>query len=171
MKRSLRMSCMLSALLVTANATGDTTNGAYNEMNLSLNYALDIAKAAVDSCTESGYKVSVAVLDNKGVLKAQATADGAFLHSAEAAQRKAYASVSRGLPSHKIQEHIVTNSDYNTAMNFSALGMSTWGGGFPIQYKGNIIGAVGVSGAPSGQADVACAEKALADIGKTYASD
>ena len=40
-------------------------------------------------------------------------------------------------------------------------GMSTWGGGMPIKFNDEIIGALGVSGAPSGIKDVECAEAAL----------
>ena len=162
------LTCMAALLLVPLITFADSESGVYNEDNISLGYAMDVAIAATAACTDSGYKVSVAVLDNKGLVKAQATADGAFLHSGEAARRKAYASMSRGLPTHKIQAHIVGNNDINTALNFSSLGMSTWGGGLPIEYKGSIIGAVGVSGAPSGEADVACATKAIESVTDKY---
>jgi len=42
--------------------------------------------------------------------------------------------------------------------------MAAWGGGFPIEVDGEIVGAVGVSGAPTVQNDVDCARAALAVV-------
>jgi len=153
----------LATLLLTSNSLYAAP--VYTEKNISMELSLELARTAVDACAESGYKVSVAVLDNKGVVKAQATADGAFLHSVDASQMKAYTSISRKLPSEAVSQHVMKNGDYNTAMNFLALGMSTWGGGVPITYEGEIVGAIGVSGAPGGPLDTACATAALEQAG------
>ena len=155
---------LTSALNTTAAMSSDNSIDIVTEHNISLPYALKLAQAAMDTCNKLGEKVSVAVLDNKGSVKAQLTADGAFLHSVEASRSKAYASLSRQIPTHLIQEHVKANSDYNTAINFASLGMSTWGGGLPIKHSGQVIGAIGVSGAPTGTPDVACAETALKSI-------
>ncbi len=40
--------------------------------------------------------------------------------------------------------------------------MAAWGGGFPIKVDGEIVGAIGLSGAPTVQNDVDCARAALA---------
>jgi uncharacterized protein GlcG (DUF336 family) len=40
--------------------------------------------------------------------------------------------------------------------------MAAWGGGFPIKVSGDVVGAIGVSGAPTVQNDVDCARAALA---------
>jgi len=40
--------------------------------------------------------------------------------------------------------------------------VAAWGGGFPIQVDGEIVGAIGLSGAPTVQNDVDCARAALA---------
>jgi uncharacterized protein GlcG (DUF336 family) len=40
--------------------------------------------------------------------------------------------------------------------------MAAWGGGFPIKVNGEVVGAIGVSGAPTVQNDVDCAQAALA---------
>ena len=42
--------------------------------------------------------------------------------------------------------------------------MAAWGGGFPIEVDGEIVGAIGVSGAPTVQNDVDCARAALAVV-------
>ena len=40
--------------------------------------------------------------------------------------------------------------------------MAAWGGGFPIKVNGEIVGAIGLSGAPTVQNDIDCAKAALA---------
>jgi uncharacterized protein GlcG (DUF336 family) len=42
--------------------------------------------------------------------------------------------------------------------------MAAWGGGFPIEVDGEIVGAIGVSGAPTVQNDIECARAALAVV-------
>ncbi|MEH6550005.1 MAG: heme-binding protein [Pseudomonadales bacterium] len=164
MKNTPSLLAILGLIFCTSGATADDV---YQETTLSLDYAQRLAGATVAACRKDGYKVSVAVLDKKGIIKALLTDDGAFLHSGDASLRKAYASISRQLPSHAIQEHINKNNDINTALNFTSLGMSTWGGGLPIKYKEEVVGAIGVSGAPGSELDVACATAALAEISIT----
>jgi uncharacterized protein GlcG (DUF336 family) len=40
--------------------------------------------------------------------------------------------------------------------------VAAWGGGFPIKVDGEIVGAIGLSGAPTVQNDIDCAQAALA---------
>jgi uncharacterized protein GlcG (DUF336 family) len=40
--------------------------------------------------------------------------------------------------------------------------VAAYGGGFPIKVGGEVVGAIGVSGAPTVQHDVDCAKAALA---------
>ena len=40
--------------------------------------------------------------------------------------------------------------------------IAAWGGGFPVTVKGEVVGAIGVSGAPAVQNDIDCARAALA---------
>jgi uncharacterized protein GlcG (DUF336 family) len=49
--------------------------------------------------------------------------------------------------------------------------MAAWGGGFPIKVDGEVVGAIGVSGAPTVQNDVDCARAALALVSDAVAAD
>jgi uncharacterized protein GlcG (DUF336 family) len=49
--------------------------------------------------------------------------------------------------------------------------VATWGGGYPIKVDGEIVGAIGVSGAPTVQNDVDCANAALALVPDAVAAD
>jgi uncharacterized protein GlcG (DUF336 family) len=40
--------------------------------------------------------------------------------------------------------------------------VAAWGGGFPVKVDGEIVGAIGLSGAPTVQNDIDCARAALA---------
>ena len=146
---------------ITSLASHTQAGSLISQTTISLDFSLQVAKAGIDSCLKNGYSTSVAILDKNGTLKAQLTADGAFLHSAEVSRKKAYTSLSRQLPSHLVENHIKQNNDYNAAMNFNMAGMSTWGGGMPIVFNEEVVGAIGISGAPGGPKDVECAEAAL----------
>lgn len=162
--KKILLSTLCLALSMNATAEVNSEISTVTEHNITLPYALKLAQSAMDTCINLGEKVSVVVLDNKGLVKAQLTADGSFLHSVEASRKKAYAALSRQVPTHLIQKHVKTNNDLNTAINFSALGMSSWGGGLPIKYNDHIIGAIGVSGAPTGTPDITCAKTALESL-------
>ncbi len=49
--------------------------------------------------------------------------------------------------------------------------MAAWGGGFPIKVDGEVVGAIGVSGAPAVQNDVDCAQAALALVTKAVPTE
>jgi uncharacterized protein GlcG (DUF336 family) len=167
MKSSYYLALML-ALNLSAAVSAATAHR--TETSLSLDYALALVESALEICSEGGYKISVAVVGRAGHLKAQATADGAYLHSAEISRKKAYAALSAGRPTHLTQSHIASNRDYNSAFNQISLGMAPLGGGLPIEYEGSIIGAIAVSGARSAQNSAACAQKALARVISGYSS-
>jgi uncharacterized protein GlcG (DUF336 family) len=102
----------------------------------------------------------VAILDDGGNLKAFSRMDGASMPTIEIAQKKAYTALFG----------VSTQDLFNFMQNDPSLlaGMPTlarvaaWGGGFPIKVNGEVVGAIGVSGAPTVQNDVDCARAALA---------
>ena len=49
--------------------------------------------------------------------------------------------------------------------------IAAWGGGFPIKVDGEIVGAIGLSGAPTVQNDVDCAQAALALVSDAVAGE
>ena len=155
-------------LALNLNTTVCAATAHLTETSLSLDYALALVESALEICSEGGYKISVAVVGRAGHLKAQATADGAYLHSAEISRRKAYAALSTERPSHLTQSHVASKGDYNVAFNLVSLGMAPLGGGLPIEYEGSIIGAIAVSGAQSAQNSALCAQEALARVKLGY---
>lgn len=134
------------------------------EATLPLALATKAASAAVEKCTKDGYKVSAAVVDRAGVLKALMRADGAGPHTPDSSRKKAYTAASLGRTTSELGELLVKMPHLQSVrqMNESILIL---GGGLPIQFGSEIVGAIGVGGAPGTQLDDACAQAGLDAIG------
>jgi uncharacterized protein GlcG (DUF336 family) len=128
--------------------------------SISSELAQKMVDAAVARARELGVTENVAILDDGGNLKAFRRMDGASIPTIEIAQNKAYTALFG----------ISTQDFFNFIQGDPALlaGIPTlarvaaWGGGFPIEVNGEVVGAIGLSGAPTVQNDVDCARAALA---------
>jgi uncharacterized protein GlcG (DUF336 family) len=118
---------------------------------------------AVAKATELGVAENVAILDDGGNLKAFRRMDGAPILSTEIAQNKAYTALF-GVPTQDFFDFI--QGDPSLLAGIPTLPrVAAYGGGFPIQVDGDIVGAIGLSGAPTVQNDEECARAALALVG------
>ncbi|MFS4460478.1 GlcG/HbpS family heme-binding protein [Bdellovibrio sp. HCB2-146] len=137
--------------------TGPTT-----ERNVSLDMALAAAQAAVADCTAKGYLVSATVVDASGVVKATVRGDGAAPHTPNASRRKAYTSASGR---NSTSAMLATSQSNPAAQNLGEIDeFLLLGGGLPIRSGTEVIGAIGVSGAPGGPLDEQCAQVGLDKI-------
>ena len=128
--------------------------------SISYELAQKMANAAVAKATELGVTENVAILDDGGNLKAFSRMDGAPILSTVMAQNKAYTALF-GVSTQDFFDFI--QGDPSLLAGIPALPrVAAWGGGFPIKVNGEIVGAIGVSGAPKVQNDVDCARAALA---------
>ena len=121
-------------------------------------------KAAVAEAVSIGVKINVAVVDSSGVLAAFLRMPGAPLHSVEIAIDKAYTAVSFGLPTHLWSDVLKAHSPAVREGIVRRPRFVAFGGGLPIVSNGELIGAIGVSGASEEQ-DQACAQAGLNAIG------
>jgi uncharacterized protein GlcG (DUF336 family) len=119
-----------------------------------------MANEAVAKATELGVTENVAIVDDSGNLKAFRRMDGAPIVCIEIAERKAYTALF-GVSTQELFDFIQSDSSLLAGMP-TLPRMAAWGGGFPIKVDGEIVGAIGVSGAPTVQNDVDCARAALA---------
>jgi uncharacterized protein GlcG (DUF336 family) len=115
---------------------------------------------AVAKATELGFAENVAILDDGGNLKAFRRMDGAPILSTEIAQNKAYTALF-GVPTQDFFDFIQGDPAMLAGIPTLAR-VAAYGGGFPIQVNGDIVGAIGLSGAPTVQNDEECARAALA---------
>jgi uncharacterized protein GlcG (DUF336 family) len=128
--------------------------------SISFELAEKMVDAAVAKAREIGVSENVAILDEGGNLKAFGRMDGAPLPTIEMALNKAYTALF-GISTQEFFNFI--KSDPSLLAGIPTLArMAAWGGGFPIKVDGEIVGAIGLSGAPTVQNDVDCARAALA---------
>ena len=128
--------------------------------SISSELAQKMMNAAVAKARELGVSENVTILDDGGNLKAFSRMDGAPIPTIEMAQNKAYTALF-GVSTQDFFNFIQGDPSLLAGMP-TLPRMAAWGGGFPIKVDGEIVGAIGVSGAPTVQNDVDCARAALA---------
>lgn len=157
-------SLTLAAALAAGFAMPAFAQAPQMEKNISMGLAMAIMQGTIDQCTKDGYKVSVTIVDKAGNVAAQIRGDGTNPHTMEFSRLKAYTSRTRGQTS---LEFMKLTSDPANAYLKQIPHVVAVGGGVPIKAGNEVIGAVGVSGAPGGEKDEVCA---LAGIAKVEAA-
>jgi uncharacterized protein GlcG (DUF336 family) len=133
------------------------------EKNVSMKMALIILEGTIEQCTKDGYKVSVVIVDRAGAVAAALRGDGTNPHTVEFARLKAY--TARTNPrGQTTQEFKVLTDTPDRAYLKQIPGVVAVGGGVPIKIGNEVIGAVGVSGAPGGEMDEICAKAGIAKV-------
>lgn len=151
---------LLVALLAGPAAAQDLPR----ESVLPLQQALEAASAALARCRADGYRVSVAVVDRGGDLKALLRGDGAGPHTQDSSFKKAYTSASLRRPTAELAGLIVEQPQAQALRNMND-NILILGGGLPVAFGGEVVGGIGVGGAPGGHLDEACARTGLDAIG------
>ena len=124
--------------------------------------ALDAAKAALAHCQKAGYTVTVAVVDRGGHALAVLRDPLAGTHTVQTAIGKASTAVSFRTSTTELARETQPG---RPASGIRALpGVVAVGGGLVIEAKGALLGGIGVSGAPAGDVDDACAKAGIAAI-------
>lgn len=160
--RSLTIAAvMASAIGFAAPAAAQAPQ---TEKNISMGLAMAIIQGTLEQCTRDGYKVSITIVDKAGNVAAQLRGDGTNPHTMEFSRLKAYTSRTRGQTSLEFMKLTAepANAYLRQIPNTVAVG-----GGVPIKAGSEVIGAIGVSGAPGGEKDEVCA---LAGIAKVEAA-
>jgi uncharacterized protein GlcG (DUF336 family) len=155
------MRCLLLACLLIAPLPG-IAQGVVTERNISATLAAEAVAAAVEACAGRGFRVSAAVVDRSGVLRALLRADGAGPHTVASARAKAYTAASMRANTTQILETVRSNPAAARLPDIE--GFLVVGGGIPIRAGEDVVGAIGVSGAPGGHLDDQCAEAGIERI-------
>lgn len=151
-----------SALALSLIATAAGAQAVRTEKNISLELANQIAAATVAACSAAGYNVAAAVVDRAGSLRALQRADNAGPHTLSSSQAKAYTSASAKNTTLAMMEGAQKNPAGANLVYMP--GFLLLGGGVPIKVGNEVIGAVGVGGAPGGHLDEKCAMDALEKV-------
>src|SRR6476620_11223846 len=131
------------------------------EKNVSMAMAIAIMQGAIEQCTKDGYKVTVVIVDKGGNVAASVRGDGTNPHTVEFGRLKAYTARTRGQTSLEFKN--LTDKPENALLK-QIPNVVAVGGGVPIKVGNEVIGAVGVSGAPGGEKDEACANAGIAKV-------
>jgi uncharacterized protein GlcG (DUF336 family) len=160
MMKKLMMAAALVAGGVTLNAQAD----ALSQKTLSLAQANALATSAIQSCMAKHYQVTVTVVDRAGVVKAVQRTDNAGPHTVKASEMKAYTVLSTKNASGKVMEAAQGNAGAQNMRDVP--GFLLLAGGLPVKEGDEVIGAIGIGGAPGGNLDEACAQAAIDGLKK-----
>src|SRR6202163_890998 len=117
--------------------------------------ALEAAQTAINTCAANGYKVAASIVDSAGVLKVLVATDGATKGAVESSTKKAVTANAMKAATSEIQEKMKT--DQALAAKVAAdTALFARAGGMPLMVGADVIGAVGVGGAPGREEDEAC---------------
>lgn len=131
-------------------------------MDVTLALANDLLNATLGACHADGRTAVAVVVDRGGNLVAVQRDDNVGPHNTLAAQRKAYTALSTKTSTRLLAERARSTPD---AENLNTLGeLLLLGGGVPLQFEGQVIGAIGVAGAGGAAFDEGCALAAINQV-------
>jgi uncharacterized protein GlcG (DUF336 family) len=156
------MKAALAVLLLAALPAAAPAQGTHTIKLLTPDTALKAAQAALKKCRDSGYQAAVAVVDRMGVTQVILRDRYAGAHTPRTARAKAYTAVSFRTNTSELAE--ATQPGRPSSGVRDVPGVVALGGGMMIEAGGSLLGAIGVSGAPGGKEDDACAAAGIAAI-------
>ena len=127
--------------------------------SLAPDVALEMAQAALMHCRAEGYQVAVAVVDRMGVTQVMLRDRFAGPHTPDTSERKAWTAISFRADTLTLADGTNPDSPQSGARHIDNVLMI--GGGIPVLVSGSIVAGIGISGAPTGEADHACAQAGI----------
>jgi uncharacterized protein GlcG (DUF336 family) len=124
--------------------------------------ALKAAQTALARCRDQGYQVAVAVVDRMGVVQVVLRDRFAGPHTPDTAAAKAWTAVSFRTNTSELADLTQPGKPQSGVRHRP--GVAAIGGGMTIEAGGLLLGGIGVSGAPGGVQDDACARAGIAAI-------
>jgi uncharacterized protein GlcG (DUF336 family) len=154
-----RLALALAFTCLPAAAAADAT---FAIKLLTPETALKAAQAALARCRANGYQVTVAITDRMGVAQVLLRDRFAGPHTVDMAAAKAYTAVSFRTNTTELADATQPGKPQSGIRNRP--GVAAVAGGLMIEAGGSLLGAIGVSGAPGGKEDDACAAAGIAAI-------
>jgi uncharacterized protein GlcG (DUF336 family) len=155
------MASTLAGLALALSGAAHAQDATFNVRLLAPETALKAAQAALARFRAGGFQVAVAVVDRMGVTQVMLRDRFAGPHTPDTAVGKAWTAVS--FRTNTTDLAAATQSGPQSAIR-NRPGVVAVGGGLMIEAGGGILGAIGVSGAPGGKEDDACAAAGIAAI-------
>jgi uncharacterized protein GlcG (DUF336 family) len=126
--------------------------------DLSVEIATQIALTAIDVCKSQGYNVSAHVLGREGQVVVAMRNPAAGFATFENSMKKAYTARTTKAPSGRFADQVKGNPN---AAQFFLTNFVAAQGALPIMVGNDVIGAIGISGAPGGDKDEVCAKAGI----------
>ena len=156
---------LITAAVIAASSSWAGAQALVTERGLSMNAALELASASLERCRADGYKVSITVLNRHARTAVVLSDDGVNPHTVENSLRKAYTAFTTRNPTADMAKRAQPGLS-----GFMLLDKITpIEGGLPIFAGKDLVGSVGISGAPGGEKDAACAQVGIDKIAKGLA--
>jgi len=160
--RTLFLAATLASTTAMAQNPSGLASGLISEQSISANAAIELATAALARCRADGYKVTITVINRHARTAVVLSDDGVNPHTIENSVRKAYTAFTTRNPTLEMAKR--TQPGLAGFMQLEKI--TTVEGGLPIFAGKELIGAVGISGAPGGEKDSACAQAGIDKIAK-----
>ncbi len=160
--KMLSVTWALATVAMGAQAQG--TSSTFSVKLMTPETAQSAAKAALDDCRRQGYQVTVAVVDRFGILQVLLRDRFAGAHTVGVASDKAWTAASFRIATGALADETQPGKPMGALRSHPRVLAA--GGGLVIESGGAVLGAIGVSGAPGGDADDSCAKagiRAIAD--------
>ena len=155
---------LLAAVVLAACGTAQAAEpeATFGTRALTPETALVAAQAALAHCRKGSYQVSVAVVDRSGITQVLLRDRFAGPHTVEVATNKAWSALSFRTATSELARETEAGKPMSGLRHHPRFMAA--GGGLTIEGGGSLFGGIGVSGAPGGDADEACAKAGLAAI-------
>ena len=161
-KKRWNLANLMLAVSIAISATPALAQSVLNERQISLGLAREAANAAINQCRKDGYQVSVTVVDRSGQVKVMMRDEGSSVATPDNSRRKAYTALNFGTSTTEVANLVANNPSAAALRDFTDVLLL--GGGLPIRAGNEVIGGIGVSGAPAGASDEVCARAGIAKI-------
>ena len=156
-----------SALIAAAFLSGAASaQSLITQRGLPVNAAIELAQAALERCRADGYKVTITVLNHLATTSVVLSDDGVNPHTVENSLRKAYTAFTTRTPTVEMAKR--TQPALASFMLLDKI--TALDGALPIFAGKDLVGAVGISGAPGGEKDAACAKVGIDKIARYLAN-
>ncbi len=154
---------LLAVILSFALAgTAVAEEASFQTKTLTPETALKAAQAALDACRDAGYQVAVTVVDRAGLAQVVLRDRFAGAHTIPVSADKAWTAASFRTSTMALAEETQAGKSMSGLRNLPHFLAA--GGGLTIEAAGTSFGAIGVSGAPGGEADEDCAKAGIQAI-------
>ena len=157
--RALPMRLATLALALAALSPARAADAVVTHAVLAPDLALRAATAALAACRKEGFQVAVTVVDRFGVTQVVLRDRFAGAHTIPVSADKAWTAASFRIATGALAAE--TQAGRPMSAIRSVPRVLAVGGGLPIEAGGTVYGAIGVSGAPGGDADERCAKAGI----------